>query len=154
MIRSICVLLFLAFPILGISCASKPPSREKTVAELTASLNDPSPTVQVAALLKLSELGREGESAAPVALERLKSKDKSVRRHAALAVSRLARPAEAVPALTAALRDPDVEVRRQAAIGLGELGPEARTALPELEKLSKDPDPCASVATAISRIQK
>lgn len=154
MIRSIRVLLFLLLPILAVSCAAKTPSREAAVAEVTAALNDPNPAVQIPALLKLSEFGQEGATAAPLVLERLKSKDKNVRRYAALALVRVARPAEAVPALTAALRDPDRDVRQQAAMALGELGPEARAALPELEKLSKDPDPCASVASAINRIRQ
>ena len=62
---------------------------------------------------------------------------------------------EAVPALTAALRgDPDVEVRRQAALSLGGLGAAAESALPELEKFSKEPDRCASASTAIKNIRR
>jgi HEAT repeat protein len=43
-----------------------------------------------------------------------------------------------VPALTEALRSEPWTVQRQAAIALGRIGPEARAALPALERLRND----------------
>ena len=38
------------------------------------------------------------------------------------------------------LRDPEWTVRRQAAIALGQIGPDAKAAIPALESLVRDPD--------------
>jgi HEAT repeat protein len=46
-----------------------------------------------------------------------------------------------VPALGDALGDSEWAVRRQAAIALGHIGPDARPAIPALQKVSRDPDP-------------
>jgi HEAT repeat protein len=130
------------------------PSRQQLIAELAPSLNDRDPAVQVQTLLKLTEFGRDAQTTSPVLLDLLKSKNKNVRKHAALAVGRIVNPEDAVPALTDALSDPDVEVRRQAAMGLGELGPAAASALPALEKFANEPDRCATAANAIANIRK
>src|SRR5262249_20101715 len=130
MFRSIRLVLLILAALLATSCSDKRAEREKTIADLTASLRDPDASVQAQALLSASALGREAQSTTPILLELLKGKDKTVRQYAALAVGRCVNSEEAVPALTAALRDPDIDVRRQAAMGLGEIGPAAQAALP------------------------
>jgi HEAT repeat protein len=154
MFRSIrLVILFLPVLVLA-SCGDKRAERQKVLADLTAALRDSDTSVQAQALIDISAVGRDAQSAAPILLDLLKAKDRTVRKYAALAVGRCVKPEEAVPALTAALTDSDVDVRRQAAMGLGEIGPAAQSALPALEEFSKEPDRCASAATAIKNIRK
>jgi HEAT repeat protein len=136
------------------ACAAKAPPKEQLIAELASSLNDRDPAVQIQTLLKLTEFGRDAQSTSPVLLNLMKARDSQVRKYAVLAVGRIVKPEEAVPALTAALSDFDVDVRRQAAMGLGELGPAAASALPALEKFSQEPDRCATAACAIKNIRK
>lgn len=137
-----------------LACRAKAPSREQTLADLEGALADPDPIVQAQTAWKLSDFGREAQSAVPALLPLLKSKDATVRRHAVLALGRIAKAEDAVPALTTALTDPVVEVRRQAAMSLGEFGPEAGSAISALEKFGKEPDPCNSAGDALKKIRK
>ncbi len=58
----------------------------------------------------------------------------------------------AIPELIAALKDESVLVRRRAADTLGVFGPEARTAVPALIEVLKDPDPGTKQESSVSEI--
>ena len=61
----------------------------------------------------------------------------------------------AVPTLTSTCGDPDPDVRRASAWALGEIGPEAKAAIPALEKLLEDAviDVCPLAAAALKKIR-
>jgi HEAT repeat protein len=146
----------LALPcLLVVSCASNVDSPGKTsVAELITALESPDPSVQVQTLAKLNEMGEGASDATPAIVRLLKSRDKNVRRQAAAALGRVAAAEEAVAPLTEMLRDPDISVRQQAATSLGMFGPAASSALPDLERIAKEPDRCSNVASAIKNIRR
>ena len=62
----------------------------------------------------------------------------------------------AIPLLTKGLSNERAEVRAEAAQALGEIGPNAASALPELKKLADDPDAIARSAAkaAIAAIEQ
>lgn len=119
--------------------------------------------VRFYALWALGWIGAEGKDAGPLVLKLLGDKDAGVRRKAAFALGRVgASPEEAVPALIKTFDDKDHDVqraageavakygkkavplliaalnnkktRRQAAVSLGEIGSEAKEAIPALKK--------------------
>jgi HEAT repeat protein len=63
--------------------------------------------------------------------------------------------ATAVPALTEGLADPDGMVRTGAAYAHGDLGPDAKSSLPALQKAGKDASPefRDAVAYAVKKIK-
>jgi hypothetical protein len=61
-------------------------------------------------------------------------------------------PDKALWALRRALTDEDAEFRRFAVVALGEFGPDAASALPELERLTRNPALCLDVIYTLGRI--
>ena len=64
--------------------------------------------------------------------------------------------ATVIPALIESLKDHHADIRWSAVIGLGYFGEQAQSALPDLERIRKDPDGRVrnAVQVAIARIQQ
>ncbi|HZV07464.1 MAG TPA: HEAT repeat domain-containing protein [Gemmataceae bacterium] len=120
-------------------CGRRPPYAGRSVAELQAMLDDPSPTVQAQAAYGLSLHHAKARPALPALTRTLRSPDALVRQQSALALGEIGAEAEeAVPALIEALHDAEWSVRRQAALALGQIGPPARAAEKELVHCQRD----------------
>ncbi len=112
---------------------------------LIQALGDDSSAVRAEAAFRLIDTNAQGSAAIPALCRCLEDRDIHVRRRAAAAICTIARqPEVAVPALRQALRDPDFEkgtqeanVPHRAAQALGEYGPAAREAYPELLRIMK-----------------
>jgi HEAT repeat protein len=112
-------------------------TKEEEVARYVNDLKSKDAAVRKTAAEQIGKIALVKASAAKPALhpliDALKDSSSSVREAAALAVGRLDEPAEAVSALTKVLKDEkDLGVRVAAARGLGQMGPEAKDALPTL----------------------
>ena len=146
------LVFFLILTVVGCSASGpKPPS----VTELRVMLKSADTNEQRVATDWIQQLGPKAAEMVPDLIVALKSPDLGVRQGAAQALGRIGRPAAeaAVPALAAALADSEYEGRRTAADALGQLGSAAASAIPELEKLSKMPDPCGSGPSALKKIR-
>ena len=63
--------------------------------------------------------------------------------------------AQVVPGLIQALRDPDIDLRREAATALGRLGPAAKAAVPDLQRLvTGDPEVRYQAEVALRSIER
>ena len=87
----------------------------------------------------LGSIGPEAKSAAPILIQALRDEDRILREIAARSLGRM-HCAEAVPALVEAVRA-DQGLGYWGAISLGEIGPEARSAVPILRELLRAPNP-------------
>jgi HEAT repeat protein len=96
--------------------------------------------LRFAVLMFLSRLGEHAKPARRPLTKALEDEKAEVRLAAALALWRIDKDQKRISPLVRALEEPDVEVRRAAAEWLGEIGPEAREAVPSLTKLLKDRD--------------
>jgi HEAT repeat protein len=122
-----------------------PKVAEKAVPVLIKALSDDSPAVRAGAAAALCQMGPSAPEAIPPLCKCLEDRDTNVRRWAAPAIGLIAaQPEVAVPALRKALRDPDCDkaakvrlVPHSAAIALGNYGPAAREAYPDLFKIMK-----------------
>lgn len=89
-------------------------------------------------------------------LRDLKSTDEG-KRHSAVRLlpQRKGDAAQIIPALIEALKDKEGEVRRSAALGLGSFGDKAKSAIPDLQKGTEDPDARVREAarTALAKIE-
>lgn len=129
----------------AVALGRKAAADEASVAALAAALRDPSEDVSLAAG---AALGRLGEKSAPALADALKSEEPHIRLAALDGLVRLGPAAKpAVPALVAVLRQPPADAgflgshaafRVRAAFALGEVGPDAREALPVLFEAAKD----------------
>jgi HEAT repeat protein len=89
--------------------------------------------ISLNASLALTELGTNAGPAIPFLLEELKHPDRRYRERAAATLSGLnIEPDVVVPALTEMLHDPSQAARFHAITGLGDFGPRARSATPQL----------------------
>ena len=88
----------------------------------------------------------------PSLIASLKDSDADVRQHSAMALAALGH--DAIGPLTEAIRDPSKEKRAAAAYALGQMGYEARDAMPTLLKALKDEETAVrrSASQAVSRI--
>ncbi len=108
-------------------------------------------------------LGKCGEQAVPVLKRSLKSKSPEVRLNAVFGLAlmnfeqppRPSLPQEIVPVLLMALEDDSGKVRAAAATTLGDIGPNAGSAILALEKMlgDKDPDAAYSAKAALRHIR-
>jgi HEAT repeat protein len=91
----------------------------------------------------LGRMGPVAKAAEPVLLEALKSTDLNLtlRVEAATALWKISRHEAALPALLAVLRTGKGDAAYQAAMALLEIGPEARSAMPDLVNALKSADP-------------
>jgi HEAT repeat protein len=127
------------------------PASKAAIPSLTQALDDKEPFVRMNAAMALFRLGPEARPAIPALCKALKDDNNqsapgafhySVQGMAALALGRAsAGSADAVPALTAALESAETPDQRIAvARALGEVGPLAHPAVPQLKTMLKDKD--------------
>lgn len=120
--------------------ASFGPEAADAVPALGQALKDKDAKVRFFAAAALGEIGPKAEPAVPLLIEALKDKDQDVQAQAAGSLA-LVGPS-ATPALARALSDPEaVAIRPTLLYVLGQLGPDARAAVPALTDLLKDKDP-------------
>jgi HEAT repeat protein len=145
------------------------PVASGVVPEVGALLNDSNPAVVAASLQVLSSIGPEARAALPQIQPLLTNDDSTIRMLAASASAHIqAKPELAVPILLQTLENPRrgtanafMYIQSQqpispsvtsgsqaAAILLGECGPAARAALPDLEKMLHDPNPATRLFSA------
>jgi HEAT repeat protein len=126
---------------------------ERVVTALAKAAQHPLPDLRRAAVESLGELGPRA-AAAVEPLQQLQHDELSTIR--VVAVQALARviadPAERVARLLHALDDSDWNVRRQAADCLGDMGPEAISAVPRLLQLMRNDDDAQPAGDALRRI--
>ena len=92
-----------------------------------------------------------GEEDVSALVQKLKDKDKEVRRKAASTLGAMGLDAEeAVPALIEAFKDQDEDVRGSAADALGKIGPAAEEAVPALIAARKDADKAVRFAAELA----
>jgi HEAT repeat protein len=125
---------------------------EPAIPKLQAALGDEQEIVRTAAARALGALGPKARSASLALLAALDDPRANVRAEAAQALARIELTAEAIPALTRALRHRDSYVRAFAAWTLGNLGPEAKDAVPALAAVLGPDDTAGVVAAALARI--
>ncbi len=119
------------------------PGAKAAVPQLIAAVKDPEHRASHAAIYALGRIGAPAAAAEPVLLETIKSADDSLSLESAWALVRIRgeETADAVmPDLLAGLASEQPESRATAAEVLGELGPAAKSAVPQLEAAAKDPD--------------
>jgi HEAT repeat protein len=136
-----------AHVIAEIAVAHGPASVASAVPQLVASLSDADPAALEASVEAIEHLGSTARSASPRLLALLDQPSSSLRRRAALALSRVDPGASAVvSACSGLLRDDaDVAVRQAAAVVLVSGKEAARPAMPVLTVALADPDPLVRV---------
>jgi HEAT repeat protein len=125
---------------------------EPAVPGLAGALRDEQEAVRTAAAGALGALGPLARSVAPVLFAALDDPRANVRAAAAQALARLELTAESVSSLAKALGNRDGYVRAFAAWSLGNLGPDAREAVPALVEALGPDDTANVVAAALARI--
>jgi len=103
-------------------------------------LKDPNADVRHLAIQVLGRLGKHARPAVTDLTAFLKDKDPSVRFSAATALWDIEKKKEGLDELARLLADENPDLRRAAATTLSLLGPEARDAVPTLEKAVQDPN--------------
>ena len=119
--------------------------------ELVALLDDPTPTVALAAAGALLRIEPNEPRAVAVLTKGLASADPIVRRHAAAAVG-LSGSASMAEPLVAVLRDSDLRVRRTALQAVATLGPAASKTIDAVADALDDPATATDAADALGRI--
>lgn len=112
--------------------------------DLVEVLRDKDPRIRIAAARTLLRISRETRSLVlPVLLELLgdTNPDSPVSQRAFGTLREEEAEGPTVPRLIEILRSPEVEIRRRAAYYLGDIGPEAMSAVLPLLELLSDPDP-------------
>lgn len=113
------------------------PASAPAAADVAVLLTDPSVDIRRAAVTALSEIRPGPKVMIPILSKVLKDADRSVVLPALHALAELGEAG--VPGLTEALADP--KARYWACLALGEIGPAAKSAAPDLAKLLKEADP-------------
>jgi HEAT repeat protein len=132
-------------------CPALPPS--PAVERMTPLLLDADTGVRVAAAAALERFGPRAQSAVPTLLRALaEGSDREAQVALMHALVRIAgdRPHAAVPTLCQLLRNPDPRVRRAALTTLGQFGPAAGAALPNLRAALGDEDDTVREAARIA----
>jgi HEAT repeat protein len=96
----------------------------------------------------LGRIGPDAKAAVPMLERALKNEDLVYRVEAALALWRVVRHKDALPALTALLKQPAVEGPYQAAMAIGEIGPDAKETADALVQALRHPQPDVRRAAA------
>src|SRR5262245_31336309 len=113
---------------------------QTVVPMLVGMLKGPEEDQRATAAEALGNLGAGAGTATPALIEALKDPAASVLRHSAFAIGQVGVEARsAAPALGALLKDSNALVRANAAFALGRVG-EAKSHLPSLMELLKDPN--------------
>jgi len=125
---------------------------------LAEALKDDDRGVRIGAVVTLGQIGKEARRAAPALRSLLADEDAQLRIKAALALYQVD-PSEAASvskALVGAFGSKDLPIQAEAAAGLGELGPNAKDAVPALGKALVGADEMRShfAAQALAQIGK
>jgi HEAT repeat protein len=129
----------------------------KAVRPLTDALEHKSPQVRGRAAIVLGWLKEQGRPAVPDLEKLLGSSNADVRGSAARAIWEISKKADRIlPVLLKALRDEDTKGYRGALGLLADIGPLARDAVPDLDRIARsdDADLAALAATALWKIAK
>jgi hypothetical protein len=142
------------------------PRSRSAVPELAVALKDEQPLVRVNAALALFKMKEEARPAIPALLDALKDKTNETNARAyAFTIQEISAKAlgratagtkEAVPVLMALLKDAKTPMLRGAVLdALGEVGPEARDALPQVRAMTKDKVKfvCQAAEAALQKIE-
>jgi HEAT repeat protein len=102
----------------------------------------------------IGKIGPKAKTAVPTLMDLLGVQDPNVHGRAAHALAQIG--PDALPPLIAALSDPAPAKRKAASWALGEMGPRASAAMPELRRLTSDPNPLVVMGAkdALRRIEK
>jgi HEAT repeat protein len=122
------------------------PPAATVLPKIQAELNDETPEVQYAAIYALGKIGPAAKSAAPALRKNLSSDDSFLKMATVWALLHIEGKSDrlvkmAVPMATEALNDEHEMRRVEAARALGEIGPAAASALPQLKELSESDTP-------------
>jgi HEAT repeat protein len=125
------------------------------VPALAKALSDSNPRVRCLSAIALRSIGPKADGAVPALINALNDPAPYVRAPAADALGRI-RAKSAVDALTRRLlvTDEQVYVLRSVAAALGDIGPDAASALPALEQALKMPRVIYTAREAILKIKK
>lgn len=123
------------------------------ISVFTRAFNDPHARVRQGAIYALQKIN--DVSLVPVFIKALSDPDRNIRKSAIDALEEIGPAAAkaAVPALTNALKDTSGYIRERAAILLGQMGPEAESAVPALGDLLADSE-LAVVKSAADALRK
>jgi HEAT repeat protein len=124
---------------------------DRGTAELIKALADPAYS-RLDVLTALRQLGQRAKAAREPVVKLLGDKDRSVAIAAAIALASIDPKTEAVPVLIEGMRSSDRDIRNQATSALGNFGPLARTAVPELIRVLQTQDTRYSALYALGRI--
>jgi hypothetical protein len=116
------------------------PPAASAVPALVAALTDPNPRVRCLAAIALREMGPHATNAVPALAKALGDSEPSVRAPAAQALGAIGANAKAsVPSLVDRLNVPGEPsfVLRSVVVALGQIGPDAASALPALEEMQR-----------------
>jgi HEAT repeat protein len=143
----------------ALALAAIGPDAAKAVPSLAGLLSKEDPGCRYAAVLALGRIGPTAKSTVP-ALQKQISKEPLLAIASVWAIKRIdptnrALASAALPVLTKLVTAKDEILRVQAAGALGDLGPEARDAVPLLKKMLDDPheDVRKTAADALAKIQ-
>jgi HEAT repeat protein len=106
-------------------------------------------------LKELAKLGPAGAKAAPRVAPLLKHEKADVRRDAAITLWKIEKNVAAIEVLAAIIKEEDTNLVMSAVRALGEIGPDAREALPALKAALNHTDPSvqAMARSAIKKIE-
>lgn len=132
------------------------PKADAAIPAVATALNDADHGVQDAACQALNRMGDEAGAAVPALLRALKDEDDSIRRQAALALWKIdpEHAPDAVSTLVIMLEDGDSVSSSLAVDALGEMGADAKIALPSLRAAMEQAEgnKRRGIANALSRI--
>jgi HEAT repeat protein len=111
-------------------------------------LESENPVVKQLAADQIGKLGPAGREAAAALSVTLRDKDKAVRTASADALEKIGKGV--VQTLVMLLKDPDPATRAQAIETIGELGPKAKAATPDLQKALADKDGIVRLQAALA----
>ncbi len=131
------------------------PLPKEALLALVEAARDEDKDVRDKAFDTLGGLGPDAKAAIPKLIGLFKEKDREIGRRAAITLGKIGK--EAVPELVKALDDPNRQIRLGAIRSLGEIGPDAKSAIKYLLRLKAlDPDPeiQLEIDTALERIRR